>query len=103
MEAAMSCPCTLCFVFRHSIYTTQTHGLHHNAVVVMGQAALAACPDVVRLMRDRTLHCTNNASAVSCHFVCLFQDLDVCETNSLKLAPALDHFVHREVCSGDPA
>lgn len=93
----MSCLCQLCFGLWHGVYITQTHRLHHDAVVVIRQAAPAACLDGVRLMDDRPRNGMNNASAVSCHFVHLFQDLDVCEPNSLDLAPALDHFVHREV------
>ncbi len=98
----MSCPCQLCFILWHSVCTTQTHRLHHNAVVVIGkiwdgQAALPTSADSIRLMDDRALNCMHNASAVCCGSVHFFKGLDVCEPRSLKVTPALDDFVDAKI------
>lgn len=76
----------------------QTHRLHHNAEVIIGkiwggQAALAASAG----MDDRAFNCMHNAGAVSRGSVHFFHELNVCEPSSLKVAPALDNFVHAKI------
>ena len=93
----MSCPSQLCFILWHSICTTQTHRLHHNAVVIVGKVwdGEPRLRPVLVWMTGPSTACT--VPVLSLLALYTFQELDVCEPSSLKVTPALDDFVHAEI------